>query len=62
MRSVLWKLKKYLLWLNIGAARLIRLRQELRREILYFPLDSGAIFVDENFKVTFRHLDKIPEC
>lgn len=46
------------MWLNIGAVRLIRLRQELRRDILYFPLDSEPIFVDENFKVTFVILTK----
>jgi hypothetical protein len=26
-----------------------------------FPLDSGANFVEQNLKVTFRHPDEIPE-
>jgi hypothetical protein len=33
----------------------------MRRDNLYFPLDSGAIVLEENFKVTFHHLDEIPE-
>ena len=61
VKSVLLNLGKKLPLAKYLSGRVVWLRQEIIREILYLSFGFWGKFMGQNLEVIFRHPDEIPE-